>query len=66
MVFGLKSRHPPKDSLDIGLSSWVDVGGAVQNRQVVPSQIALVTKALVLLYENAGVLPSLYIISGIM
>lgn len=63
MVYGLKSEHPPDDSIDLGLSSWVQVNGRVSKKQVVPEQIELVFQTLVRLHQSLGELPPLYIIS---
>lgn len=58
-----KSRLPPEGTLDLGPSSWVDIGGRVNGRQVVPEQIELVVEALMRLTARRGVLPPLYIIT---
>lgn len=63
MVYGLKSEHPPSDSIDLGSSSWVHVTGRVSKKQVVPEQIELVFQTLVRLHQSLGELPPLYIIS---
>lgn len=57
-------RLPPADSLDLGPSAWVDVGGAANNKQVVQAQVDLVCRALQMLYVRTGhQLPALYVIS---
>lgn len=56
-------RRPPPDSLDVGPSAWVDIGGAAQDKQVVPQQIELVCTAIVALSQRTGGLPALYVIS---
>lgn len=58
-----KERFPPQGTLDLGPSSWVDVGGRVVGRQVVPEQIDLVADALVRLTARLGALPPLYVIT---
>lgn len=58
-----KSRLPPEGTLDLGPSSWVDVGGRVAGRQVVPEQIELVVEALARLAAARGALPPLYVIT---
>ncbi|MCG8996076.1 AAA domain-containing protein [Laribacter hongkongensis] len=63
MVFGLKSSTPPADGYDLGASAWVHVSGVAHSRHVVPAQIALVTKAVMSIYQSKGKLPPLYIIS---
>jgi len=63
--FGLDDprRRPPADSLDMGDSAWVSIGGMATDKQVVPEQIELVRRAVHALYEREGRLPDLYIIS---
>ncbi|WP_298231828.1 AAA domain-containing protein [uncultured Azohydromonas sp.] len=56
-------RQPPSDSLDLGPSAWVRMGGKASNKQVVPQQIELVCQAVAALYERIGELPALYVIS---
>lgn len=63
MVYGFEQRTPPVDSLNLGSSAWVDMGGSVSHKQIVPDQIDLVFKALVTLYQSQNKLPPLYIIS---
>lgn len=63
MVFGGSDRQPPADSLDMGDSAWVSIGGMATDKQVVPEQIELVRRAVYALYEREGRLPDLYIIS---
>lgn len=58
-----KSRLPPEGTLDLGPSSWVDIGGRVSGRQVVPEQIELVAEALTRLTARHGALPPLYVIT---
>ncbi|MGI6855328.1 DEAD/DEAH box helicase [Mesorhizobium sp. 1B3] len=58
-----KSRLPPEGTLDLGPSSWVDVGGRVAGRQVVPRQVDLVVEALVRLAAAQGSMPPLYVIT---
>jgi hypothetical protein len=58
-----KPRLPPEGTLDLGPSSWVDVGGRVAGRQVVPEQIELVVEALAQLAAAQGALPPLYVIT---
>ena len=57
------SRRPPADSLDLGCSAWVNLGGTVQGKQVVHEQVQLVVQAVVAVYQRTGSLPPLYIIS---
>lgn len=56
-------RRPPADSLDLGPSAWVHIGGKASNKQVVPQQIDLVCRAVSALYGRTGELPALYVIS---
>jgi len=63
MIFGLNSATPPVDGYDLGPSAWVHQAGVSEGRHVVPAQIELVTRALILLYQTKGELPPLYIIS---
>jgi hypothetical protein len=56
-------RLPPPDSVDVGPSAWVDIGGTAQDRQAVPEQIELVCRAIVELSLRTGGLPALYVIS---
>lgn len=63
MVFGLKSTTPPADGYNLGASAWVHVPGATDGRHVVPAQVAIVTTAVMSLYQSKGKLPPLYIIS---
>jgi hypothetical protein len=56
-------RLPPADSLDVGPSAWVDIGGMARNRQVVTEQVELVRQGVMSLYRRTGELPALYIIS---
>ncbi|MGV6987810.1 AAA domain-containing protein [Testudinibacter sp. P80/BLE/0925] len=56
-------RLPPKGSLDLGNSAWVDIGGAANNKQSVKEQIELVFEAVVILYNKLNELPPIYIIS---
>ena len=63
MVYGLASSAPPPESLDLGASAWVQVGGSVSYRQAVPAQTELVLRALLALYEAGQALPPLYIIT---
>lgn len=56
-------RLPPSDSLDLGPSAWVDIGGEATEKQVVEEQIKLVGEAVGELYQRTGELPPLYIIS---
>jgi superfamily I DNA and/or RNA helicase len=56
-------RLPPSDSVDVGPSAWVDIGGMAQDRQAVPEQIELVCRAIVELSVRTGGLPALYVIS---
>jgi len=58
-----KPRLPPEGTLDLGPSSWVDLGGRVAGRQVVPEQIELVLEALARLAVAQGALPPLYVIT---
>ena len=57
------ARLPPADSLDLGPSAWVDIGGRAQDKQVVPEQVALVRQAVMELVVRTGELPAMYIIS---
>ncbi len=59
----LKSRQPPAGTLDLGPSSWVSLGGAALDRQVVPEQVALARQVVQNLYRRTGRLPDLYVIS---
>ena len=63
MVFGLKSRKPSEDDLNLGDSAWVDVRGKTSDKQVVPAQIDVVEKLIARLYAASGELPPLYVIS---
>jgi hypothetical protein len=54
---------PPPDSLDLGPSAWVNVGGNARDKHVVPKQIDLVCQAAEELYRRTDQLPDLYIIS---
>lgn len=63
MIYGFESETPPKDTLNLGRSAWIDLAGTVSIKQVVPSQIELVLKAIVTLYQAHQKLPPLYIIS---
>lgn len=56
-------RMPPPDSLDLGPSAWVDIGGETSGKQVVPAQIDLVARAVAELHRRTGALPALYVIS---
>lgn len=58
-----KPRLPPDGTLDLGPSSWVDAGGRVAGRQVVPEQVELVVAALVRLVAAQGAWPPLYVIT---
>lgn len=58
-----KSRLPPPDSLDLGPSAWVNVGGKVQDKHAVPEQIDLICQAASALYQRTHQLPALYVIS---
>ncbi|MBB2205263.1 DEAD/DEAH box helicase [Gluconacetobacter takamatsuzukensis] len=58
-----QSRLPPPDTLDLGPSAWVGLGGIACDRQVVPDQVTLACQAVQLLYRRTGKLPDLYVIS---
>lgn len=58
-----KKRLPPADSYNIGSSAWVHSPGVAFSKQAVQSQIDIVHKALVALYQRTGSLPPIYIIS---
>lgn len=58
-----EKRRPPADSLDLGASAWVHAPGAANGRQSVPVQIDLVHRALQILYQRAGSMPAIYVIS---
>lgn len=58
-----KIRVPPPDTLDLGPSAWIDVGGQTRDKHVVPQQIDLVCQAAKELYKRTNQLPSIYIIS---
>jgi hypothetical protein len=58
-----QKRLPPKDSLDLGCSAWVQAPGLTSNKQAVATQVELVHQALVALYQRTGSLPPIYIIS---
>jgi flavin-binding protein dodecin len=58
-----QKRLPPKDSLDLGCSAWVQAPGPASNKQAVATQVELVHQALVALYQRTGTLPPIYIIS---
>ncbi|MDR2837851.1 MAG: hypothetical protein LBV49_04670 [Azonexus sp.] len=67
MVFGLTSRAPPEDKLQLGVSAWVDVRGKTSEKQVVPAQLEIVEKLILRLHAKfhaqSGELPPLYVIS---
>jgi hypothetical protein len=63
MVFGLSSRQPGDDDLNLGKSAWINIGGKTSFRQVVPRQVEVVTALIKKLYARDGALPSLYVIS---
>ncbi|MBN3815774.1 hypothetical protein G3N57_03785 [Paraburkholderia sp. Se-20369] len=63
MVFGLTSRSPGDDRLNLGDSAWVDVRGKTDDRQAVPQQVDVVARLIVRLYATSGTLPPLYVIS---
>jgi hypothetical protein len=63
MVFGLNSREPGCDDLNLGKSAWINVGGKTSFRQVVPRQVEVVIELIKKLFARDGVLPSLYVIS---
>jgi superfamily I DNA and/or RNA helicase len=63
MVYGLNKRSPPDNSINLGISAWVDIKGTTNFKQVVSSQIDLVFNAFASLYESQKTLPPLYIIS---
>ncbi|KVG75036.1 DEAD/DEAH box helicase [Burkholderia ubonensis] len=63
MVFGLESRNPSDDPIELGDSAWVDVRGKTADRQMVPLQIDVVAELIVKLYARSGTLPPLYVIS---
>lgn len=63
MVFGLNSREPSGDDLNLGKSAWINICGKTSSKQVVPRQVEVVIALIKKLYARDGVLPSLYIIS---
>lgn len=64
MIFGGSNGGVPSpESIDLGCSAWVDTPGRTSDKQVVPTQIDMVVKALVTLYTAVGELPPVYIIS---
>jgi AAA domain len=58
-----ESRLPPADTLDIGPSAWVCLGGVALNKHVVREQVELVVEAVQILYRRTRMLPDLYVIS---
>ena len=58
-----ESRLPPVDTLDLGPSAWVCLGGVALNKQVVPEQVELVCQTVQTLYRRTRMLPNLYVIS---
>lgn len=63
MIYGLENNAPPKGTLDIGASAWVNVEGVRSTNQIVQEQIELVLKAFIQLYQVEQKFPPLYIIS---
>ena len=58
-----ESRLPPADTLDVGPSAWVCLGGVALNKHVVREQVELVVEAAQILYRQTRMLPDLYVIS---
>jgi hypothetical protein len=58
-----ESRLPPADTLDLGPSAWVCLGGIALNKHVVPEQVELVCQAVQALYHRTRMLPDVYIVS---
>lgn len=56
-------RVPPANSLDLGPSCWIKMGGKAEDKQVVPDQIEFACKVVMALYARNLQLPPLYIIS---
>ena len=63
MVSALQSTMTTVEGNHLDTSAWVHVSGNVEDRHVVHTQIELVTKAVISLYQRDRKLPPLYIIS---
>lgn len=64
MVHGLPEPHPGEEKAPIlKPSCWIDLGGKVSGKQMVPEQIRLASEMVVDCYKKTGVLPNLYLIS---
>lgn len=61
--FDPEAVKPPKNSLDLGESAWVQITGEAYNKHIVKSQIELVHKALLTFYLQNQKMPPVYIIS---
>lgn len=63
MVIEEVCREPAPLVIPMGESAWIDIGGKVGFKQVVPEQIAFVARLVVKLHRLGGALPALYVIS---
>lgn len=64
MVHGLTEPHPGKEKAPIlRPSCWIDLGGKVSGKQMVPEQIRFAAAMVVDCYSRTGSLPDLYLIS---
>lgn len=64
MVHSRTEPHPGEEKLPIALqSSWIDLGGKVSGKQVVPEQILFACAMVIACYKRTGILPNLYVIS---
>ncbi|WP_455296529.1 DEAD/DEAH box helicase [Brucella pituitosa] len=64
MVHSRTEPHPEEEQLPIPLqSSWIDLGGKVSGKQVVPEQIRFASAMVIDCYKRTGILPNLYVIS---
>lgn len=61
--FDPEKRHPPKESLDLGISGWVHLEGKAIHKHIVMAQVELVQAALADFYVKHQHMPPIYIIS---
>lgn len=65
MVFGLPSRNKPDAQPVLHESCWIDIGGFIEHKQVVPQQIEFMVHLIMFLYQNSATstLGDFYVIS---
>lgn len=63
MVIEAARRVPKPLKVAMGDSAWIDLGGQVSYKQVVPEQVEFVAEVLQALYRHSGSLPDVYVIS---